>query len=552
MKELIKELNPVYIPKMRNLLLLVFLILFAFLFSTYSGMRGIHPLDQPIVFDGAYRIFSGQSIYKDFQAPVGPVTFFLQALLFWIFGVSWNIMIATAALCNVVAAILVVRIVGIFTGFSKLYVYLAGFLTAVWFYPPFGTVYFEQTALLFALVAIWGILESSVAERIPVKRILIGIAGASIALGILSKQNIGLFTLLPILFVFLMTWENNREFVYSIAIFLGGFLIPIIVFIVYLYSNQAFDLFRFYVLDIPGEIGLRRIFNISRIIQRYSNAMLMSVFSILLIIMNLAIINFRRFAKYPRKAIFAAAISISLIITQQLSLLSARNQAENYYGFMGLILGLSFAFFQPLVIPLVNWYRKLINKAPTIKSTEKFINFYKLGVLVLSALIFLVGVQISSSRVVHDFFSKANFKEALDIPGMEWVRWGPQIIQGQIIEAKDIENLYQYLLDSDVDFYIFPEYSFFYGIIGVPSPPPLLWFHKGLTFNDTNRFSIDETIVEGLTNNYPIVVMSSVGTPGTEHLLDNFPAFKNAVAEDYLPINKFGIFDVYERKSPEN
>ena len=39
------------------------LVVFAFLFCLYSGMRGIHPLDQPIVFDGAFRILSGQVLY---------------------------------------------------------------------------------------------------------------------------------------------------------------------------------------------------------------------------------------------------------------------------------------------------------------------------------------------------------------------------------------------------------------------------------------------------------------------------------------------------------
>lgn len=529
------------------------LIIFAFLFCLYSGRRGIHPLDQPIVFDGAYRILSGQVLYGDFQVPVGPVTFLLQALVFQLFGVSWNAMIATAAICNVAAAILVTRIVLIVTNKSKFYAYVAGFLTAVWFYPPFGTVYMEQTALLFGLGSMWGILESSITKRELQKRSLLIVAGGSFALAILSKQNIGLFLLLPIVFVFFMTWRNTREALLSIFFILAGFLLPIIIFGFYLYSSNTFDLFRFYVLEIPSDLGLRRLFNIGRMIQRYSTSIYISFISLVLILMNVAIIIFRKITPDARKSIFAAVISISLIITQQLSILSARNQAENYLGLIGLIMGLTFAFFQPLIIPLFNWLKKLLTKDTPTLSEQGVLKFYNLGVILISGVIFLVGIKVSTSRVVHDYFANADFNESLDIPGMEWVRWGPQNIQGQIVEAEDIEGVYQYLLDTGEQFIVFPEYAFFYGILGNPSPQPLLWFHKGLTFNNTNRSLIDEMIVEGLSNNdIKIIVLSSAGTPGTENLLKEFPNYERAIAEDYEQVATYGIFQIYQLRNSTN
>jgi hypothetical protein len=542
-------LNSKKFHRIGRFLLPFLLIIFAFLFSIYSGRRGIHPLDQPIVFDGAYRILSGQTIYNDFQAPVGPVTFMLQALVFRIFGISWNIMIVTAAVCNAVAAVLVVRIIGIFTGFSKFYSYLAGFLTAVWFYPPFGTVYMEQTALLFGLVSIWGILESSITKRELIKRSLLIIAGGSYALAILSKQNIGLFLLLPIVFVFFMTWRNTREALLSILFSLAGFLLPIIIFGFYLYSSNTIDLFRFYVLEIPSDLGLRRLFNIGRMIQRYSTSIYISFISFVFVLMNVAIIIFRKNTQDARKSFFAGAISISLIITQQLSILSARNQAENYLGLIGLVIGLTFAFFQPLIIPLFNWSRNIFTKNSTRISEKGILSFYYLAIIVISGVIFGLGIRISTSRVVHDYYANADFNDALDIPGMEWVRWGPQYIQGQIVKAEDIEGVYQYLLDTGEQFYVFPEYAFFYGILGVPSHQPLLWFHKGLTFNNTNRTFIDEKIVDGLSSNdVKVIVLSSTGTPGTENLLKEFTEYEKAIAEDYEQVATYGIFQIYKLK----
>jgi 4-amino-4-deoxy-L-arabinose transferase-like glycosyltransferase len=541
------------IRTLERFILPTLLIIFAFLFCLSSGRRGIHPLDQPIVFDGAYRILSGQVIYGDFQAPVGPVTFLLQALVFQLFGVSWNSMIATAAICNVAAAILVTRIVFIVTNKSKFYAYIAGFLTAVWFYPPFGTVYMEQTALLFGLGSMWGILESSLTKRELLKRSLLIIAGGSFALAILSKQNVGLFLLLPILFVFFMTWRNTREALITILFILVGFLLPMIIFGFYLYSSNTFDLFRFYVLEIPSDLGLRRLFNIGRMIQRYSTSIYISFISLVLILMNSAIILFSKITQDARKSIFAAVISISLIITQQLSILSARNQAENYLGLIGLTIGLTFAFFQPLIILLFNWFRKLLTKDSTTISEQGVLNFYKLGVILISGAIFFIGIKVSTSRVIHDYFANAEFNDSLDIPGMEWVRWGPQNIQGQIVEAEDIEGVYQYLMDSGEQFYVFPEYAFFYGVLGKSSPPPLLWFHKGLTFNNTNRSLIDETIVDGLSSNdNKIIVLNSIGTPGTEKLLSEFPMFERVITEDYEQVSTHGIFQIYQLRNSTN
>jgi hypothetical protein len=246
-------------------------------------------------------------------------------------------------------------------------------------------------------------------------------------------------------------------------------------------------------------------------------------------------------------------ISINLIIAQQLSILSARNQAENYLGLIGLIIGLTFAFFQDLLTPLVNWSRKLFNK-DSLKFSEKGgLKFYNIGVILISGVIFFVGLKVSTSRVVHDYFASADFNDSLDIPGMEWVRWGPQNIEGQMVEAKDIEGVYQYLLEAGEQFIVFPEYAFFNGIIGDPSSLPLLWFHKGLTFTNANRSQIDEMIVDGLDKHKnKVIVLSSAGTPGSEALLSEFGLFNQTIEEDYELAATYGIFQIYQLKNSIN
>ena len=45
--------------------------------------------DYSIIWDGAYRLTQGLSPYTDFGIPVGPISFYLPALFFYLFGASW-------------------------------------------------------------------------------------------------------------------------------------------------------------------------------------------------------------------------------------------------------------------------------------------------------------------------------------------------------------------------------------------------------------------------------------------------------------------------------
>jgi hypothetical protein len=47
---------------------------FAFAFNWATGHRGVFLLDQSVIFVGGWRILQGQTPYKDFLFPFGPVT----------------------------------------------------------------------------------------------------------------------------------------------------------------------------------------------------------------------------------------------------------------------------------------------------------------------------------------------------------------------------------------------------------------------------------------------------------------------------------------------
>ena len=57
--------------------------------GTWPSGKFIYFRDYSIIWDGAYRLTQGLSPYTDFGIPVGPVSFYLPALFFYLFGASW-------------------------------------------------------------------------------------------------------------------------------------------------------------------------------------------------------------------------------------------------------------------------------------------------------------------------------------------------------------------------------------------------------------------------------------------------------------------------------
>ena len=86
--------------------------------------------------------------------PVGPGVFCLQAIVFQLFGVSFTSFLLGAAIVNVLATALAMFTVATLFPQNRWPAFIAGFLTATWFYPPYGTPNMEQTAFFFSLLGI--------------------------------------------------------------------------------------------------------------------------------------------------------------------------------------------------------------------------------------------------------------------------------------------------------------------------------------------------------------------------------------------------------------
>src|ERR1017187_4797074 len=170
-------------------------VLWSFCWTCLVGHFGIFTFDQSMMFDGAWRILSGQVPFKDFIMAFGPVSFAIQALFFKIFGVTWTTMVLAAA-----AAVSVMRSMALLFGRERVWLVAgAGFLVGTSIQSMFGTLWIEQVAFFFCLLALQALCESLHCRTGP-RLACFSLAGALSALAFFTKQNAGGATLAFIAF----------------------------------------------------------------------------------------------------------------------------------------------------------------------------------------------------------------------------------------------------------------------------------------------------------------------------------------------------------------
>lgn len=238
-------------------ILIPLLVLFGAAISFVYGRVGYMPLDQSIVFDGGWRVLSGQLPFRDFTSPAGFVPIFMQAGFFRLFGVSWTTYLMHAAVLNGLFCVLVYLLLRRHQT-PRRPAFLYGLLSGVVFYPPFGVPYMEQHAFFFATLAITLTALATHAAAPWTKRILWSLVSVSLALAYLSKQIPTIFAP-PVILLMLWYWERAHLKAALLALAAGGLAVALTVLVYVRAAHVSMDLFRFYYFTLPGKEGPLRI-----------------------------------------------------------------------------------------------------------------------------------------------------------------------------------------------------------------------------------------------------------------------------------------------------
>jgi len=544
----------------------VAILIFAFALTWYSGHRGLFLLDHSAVFDGAWRILQGQVPYRDFYMAFPPIMFWIQAAFFKFVGLNFSSMVLSAAVVNVLATASIMRIVHCLAIGSSLPTLIAGIVTAIWFQPPFGTLWMEQVAFLFACGALLCTLEAGrLTHRLSILFWLL--AGCCMTFSFLSKQNAGAF-FAPVCIgvILIQNWRTGRRFLLSLLSFGAGAAIVAAVFFAWLRLFSDPPLFWRHAIEVAGGIGKERMLlhldslaeGVLLCLLTPRSAIPPSLLGMLIgpLVLIVGALNLDLKAGQMRKFAICGFLLLSLPLYQNLFIVSTMNEPQNAQPFLGLLIG--------LLLCVVLLVRQTIYSAdigsgtiripvrlptPAASATAAFILLS-----VLTAWVIFEGIQVARYRIVQEFGSTTRFVSRVQVPGMERVYWGdPTLIPTRTglvtIRQEDFENLARYLQSRPGNFFVAGDATILYGLLRKPSPQPLLYFAPNHSHTAADIPRLDDAILRSLeTHNIQTVVKEQFTFMSTQPVYSAFPQTWSWLTSKFEPVHQFGIFEVWERK----
>jgi 4-amino-4-deoxy-L-arabinose transferase-like glycosyltransferase len=527
---------------------------FAFVFNWITGHRGIFLLDQSMIFDGAWRVLNGQAPYKDFLIPFGPITFFIQALFFRLFGVNWSATVLAACVLNVLAALSAIRIIRLLTNGRRALALCSGLATAICFQAPFGTLWLEQTAMFFDLLALQAAVESLHASRHW--RVACQVAsGTLLAIACLSKQNYGLF-FVPVVILVMLAGElpDLKQALRSVFLAGTGMAAVAVLFLCWLWLFSDFSSFVQQVFLVGGEIGRSRV-TVGAVLDAISLGTVPNRFQVDLIAFVFGCIGlFLAFcdAAGPvwRELGPASACALAMPLFRSFAQISTYNDWQNNMAFVGLSACLGIGIFLSLSVHLANSGRDTAATFPFMPGVRVCL------VLLLSvwtALMVFDEARWSLRRTVQQFSKLTTFREIVAVHGLEQVHWGePTMInETTVLQRTDFERVLAFLAAKKRAFFVMGDSTLFYGLLGVISPQPLLYFQQAHSFRPRDIPRLDLAVHAALEKNNISVVVREKKTFLKEvaEAYREFPITWAWFTNQFTQVAEFGNYEVWERRA---
>lgn len=240
-----------------SLILPLLLLLAGILYCLYYGRIGYMPQDSSTVFDGGWRILSGQIPFRDFTLSNAILPVFFQAFFFKIFGVSWFVYCLHAAIFNGLFCVLAFFFLRLMGG-SRLLSFFYALLSGVIFYTPFGIPVQDQHAYFFTFLVLFLACGSARVSEPFLKQGIFFLIPILSGAAFLSKQIPTAFGVL--LAVAILLFTSRRNLWMLIRTLLAGTLAAVVILVALYYAlGIDFELLKVYFFQLPAETGGERI-----------------------------------------------------------------------------------------------------------------------------------------------------------------------------------------------------------------------------------------------------------------------------------------------------
>lgn len=478
------------------------------LICLHYGRIGFMPLDQSIVFDGAWRLLCHQLPGRDFLIPYGLMPISLQALFFKIFGINWFSYCLHAAIFNGLFSIIVYLILISF-GCPSLLAFFYALLSAIIFYPPFGVPYMDQHSWFFSLMALYAAILISKSPHLTNKIFLTCLSSIFLLAGFFSKPiPAGFFFSLCLLTMLVGLPKTTWKYLLS-CFFICSIFVLLLVMITFWHLGFKPRRFVADLLLNPLIFGKERLDFLKSYysFNKLSSALFypkpfeplsLKLYSYFLIYLAFAFFSVKIFflifksktSPFPlirnhRDLFLMAILSLFLLISSNLFIFTTLNQGENGLPILFLSLGLIHLTTLKLyyLAEKPSFYKK-----SNFSLAKIFISLIFISIALLDGLTF--NFKVNRTRIVHDMIidQKNVSMTKPDFPDLKFMNFvTPSKYR---FSAHALKNLVEYLKKQKANFFLLGDSSIIYGLTRRPSPNPSLWFHPGLTlpFHETPAF----------------------------------------------------------------
>lgn len=228
-------------PFLKKLLPYILLFCISLLYFSFFLNKGITLYDEGFITESSYLTYLGKIPYRDFAFPYTPLSLWLGSLVFHIFGVG---LLKLRFLALVVSALSVTLGYWVARKVANLNIaILAAAAILIWGFPQTNFLWPSSLVLLPFLLTLVFIMKA-LEEKSPTNLFL---AGASVTLTVLAKQNIGATLFIGSLFL-LLYLRLTKEKTLNIGQFVYGA------------SLLSFISLALLMIGDPGLIGIREAF----------------------------------------------------------------------------------------------------------------------------------------------------------------------------------------------------------------------------------------------------------------------------------------------------
>lgn len=440
------------------------------------GRLGFMPLDDSIVFDGGWRVASGQWPLVDFMLPSGFVPVLIQGLLFRLFGVSWLLYCLHAAVLNGLFAIVSFAIVRTL-GAGRTMSWLFGALGAVVFYPPVGVPSPDQHGFFFSALCLLATLKA--VGRSTAANVWTAVVPLVGVLGLLSKPIPAGFVV-PVcgIAVIASCWRRGSRAWWACGAGVGV-VAAIAGLYVVLLNVSAPDVI-YSTLTLPSKAVVRGMLSWGRPEYLWSDlrrtVVPITPFLVQILAAGVGGVWLSQKARRPPhrheswSPMALVALAEGLLGVSALFVFFTNNQAANGIALVFLAVGAAYVAADVTIDAVI-----------TTRASAKGARIAR-GVLATIVAVVSIGEgvrfnrAVNATRVVADqLWDESAPRES---PGG---RLGFMTLNARWARRADLRVMLDYIDRRQENFFLIGDSSVLYGASGRPSVSPALWYHPGLT-----------------------------------------------------------------------